>query len=306
MSNKKCQLFQKENGCRFNLTWITVLAVMLIISGWAYADGDLDLYLGADAWQRNDNTVEPGWTRRPEWDLPYFGIYQQAIFDDFDDDGDLDAYVTHDSNPLLGFENIGSATGPVWLRRFDWDLHIEDIQENKVYAKAFVDLDDDGDLDLTIAKHDLIRAYRNVGGDLTMRWQRTPEWDVLLPGENNLMHAFVDLDADRDNDIIIRAWSGYNTAFENIGSVQEPEWEERIQWVPPVDIFSLLGSDDLDGDGDYDLIVGESNYISQIFENIGSEFSPIWLRNDVWSIPDWSSRQGYVALVVLHFYNLGC
>ncbi len=283
----------------------TLMAVVvLILSTAAQGDADLDLYIGSEAWEREDSLHEPQWFRRPEWDFPQLGIYQNAIFDDFDGDGDLDAYVTHDRNPLLGYENIGSAAGPIWKGRSEWDFLIPDIEENRVFATAFVDLNNDGRNDLTVAKHNTIRAYENVGGSVPARWQRTPKWDIELPGKYNLMHTFVDLDGDHDQDLLVRTWRSGLFAFENIGTINNPLWRERAQWavLPYYDDGPYsLAVDDLDNDGDYDVLDARPGNTPQLIENIGDETTPNWAINNEWNTPSprpehWAGQATFVDI----------
>ena len=59
--------------------------------------------------------------------------------------------------------------------------------------------------------------------------------------------------------------------------------------MPSVGIGSTPTAGDLDGDGDYDLMIGSYSGISYCYENIGSVSAPSWQAKPAWNTPDLSS-----------------
>ena len=105
----------------------------------------------------------------------------------------------------------------------------------------------------------------------------------------SLYFDFADLDADNDNDLmILKADNGYLGVspflriYWNTVSDILPSWDST-ETIPfnQAHMDKSLTLEDLDGDGDYDLIVSKSDLPNierflGIFENIGSAFHPIF------------------------------
>lgn len=190
-----------------------------------------------------------------------------------------DVYVTGDGSPITAFENTGSDTAPIWQANPAWDFQPSGMSQ--IFWAEFVDINGDGKPDLSVAKYDTIKFYKNTG-DTLFAWTRMPSWDLAIP-DANLRCSFGDLDGDGDYDIILREWSTQVRAFENIGSDTNPAWQEKSAWAPPSSVmYSALG--DLDGDGDLDLL-GEGNWpTSTAFENTGTINNPVWTERAGWDI----------------------
>jgi hypothetical protein len=258
---------------------LTVVAIGVGTSQISYAD--LDAVTGWEVHLNTGNT-DNLWERKADWDIPYQGTYMCPSFCDLDNDGDYDAYVTKNNNPIIAFENIGSSTVPNWQRKTEWDFYVPGMGENSVYWIDFVDLDNDGKCDLTVAKHNTIKAYKNTGAAL-FAWTRESSWDVDMMGESNIGYSFGDLDGDGDYDVIARVWSTETIAFENIGSTSNPVWQEKPSWSFPFEI-GLFALGDLDGDMDLDAL-GEGHWSgATAFENTGTVNNPTWTEKTSWGI----------------------
>jgi uncharacterized protein (DUF2141 family) len=114
-------------------------------------DGDLDLFIGESSGTINfyENT---GNATRPEFTLvsdEFGGINvgrrSVPVLHDIDGDGDLDLVVGSESDGILLFRNVGSATAPELVE--DGTLEIGDFG---FAAPAFIDLDGDGDFDVLL------------------------------------------------------------------------------------------------------------------------------------------------------------
>ncbi|MCK4733693.1 MAG: VCBS repeat-containing protein, partial [Methanophagales archaeon] len=148
-----------------------------------------------------------------------------------------------------------SAGGPIWTANPDWDAP-DDV--GKGAHPAFVDIDDDGDYDLFIGEqYGISFAYENTGSASSPIWTAKPSWD--LPDlEMGSKPAFADLDNDGDYDVLIgEGPTGATYGYENTGNASSQNWTRKPSWDPPIE--GLMGAKpalaDLDGDGDYDLLI---------------------------------------------------
>ncbi|HYG51417.1 MAG TPA: VCBS repeat-containing protein [Flavobacteriales bacterium] len=154
-------------------------------------------------------------------------------------------------------------------------------------SPAFADLDNDGDLDLMTSTWSGELIYRENRGTTAV-----PLYDTVLTNPfsltpppvyccANLTPTFVDLDDDGDFDV----FAGYSYAtmefryFENVGTAGSPSFGPM-----QINPFSLTCAvymphpvfDDLDNDGDFDILSGESDGNFVYYENTGTSSSPVF------------------------------
>jgi hypothetical protein len=169
----------------------------------------------------------------------------------------------------------------------------------------FADFNSDGKIDLLLGNSSSGRVdfYRGLGTSMPPRFVRdtTTLSSIYTSGGNtNSDYPVVcDLDGDRDLDLAI---SGFNGIFyyKNVGDTVVPQWQ-RVDTIF-AQVNTLIGSDakpafaDLDGDGDFDMLVGIGESllggptpgITVGFRNTGSRTSPQFAQDAtlVTGIPD--------------------
>lgn len=146
-------------------------------------------------------------------------------------------------------------------------------------SPAFVDLDDDGDLDMFGGSlQGYLLYFENVGS------AASPVYNYVGLNPFNLSTSFlantnpffVDIDADGDYDLMVGTRTGLRF-YENNGSPQNPDFSGPIDdpfsiSSPPGRIRPVL--EDIDADGDMDLFVGNEFGNLTFYENTGTSASP--------------------------------
>ncbi|MFC2085613.1 FG-GAP repeat domain-containing protein [Bacteroidota bacterium] len=209
--------------------------------------------------------------------------YNIPVFADIDGNGTQDLFVAviggafdpnHTSADNFYFlPNQGNNTFVLNTKRYLYSL---DVGTESLPALA--DLDADGDLDLFIAnKIDPYEGERahvylatNTGDAegpsfaISGRMQLTPSFHYAP--------EFADVDADGDLDLLMGTWNKGLSFYRNNGSPQMPDFD----LVEEGYVTLTRGSNstptmaDLDGDGDLDLLVGESSGTINYYQNAGS------------------------------------
>jgi hypothetical protein len=215
---------------------------------------------------------------------------------DFDGDGDLDlltgGYVYSGGvRWIFYFENTGTKSAPKW----EEDRSVVGIPYNfNLYqgAPRFVDLDDDGDFDLVVGQRmGEIRVYWNTGSNAAPTWtdNGTGASSVFYGIDEGLYATpyFADMDDDDDLDM---AYGRYSASGDeaNVGVSSYENKYSSGTWIwSTASFFSGIKTDryscptmtDFDGDGDYDIFVGNYNGTIGYYENTGSASSPKWTQD---------------------------
>jgi hypothetical protein len=144
---------------------------------------------------------------------------------------------------------------------------------------AFVDIDNDGDLDFFFGEYDgSMHYYKNTGSNSVAVFEVQTGTNDPLDGVNvgsNSAPAFVDIDNDGDFDLFIGEYNKNINYYKNTGSNTTPVFEEQTGALNPLDGL-LMGNftnptfADIDNDGDMDLFVGEKDGIVHYYKNTGS------------------------------------
>jgi hypothetical protein len=214
--------------------------------------------------------------------------YNVASLADTDGDGDLDVLVgvlggafnpnTTASDNLLHFERLPSGELTRTASRY-----LNGIDVGSESYPAFGDLDGDGDADLLVgSKLDpavltAARLYRfdNVGSAVEPEY-RLVDTLALYDGYH-LAPTLADMDADGDLDLLLGSWNDDIRYLRNDGTPQDPDFVlvggEAIAELPRGS-HATPGLGDLDGDGDLDLLVGESSGEINQYENVGGPTDP--------------------------------
>jgi hypothetical protein len=201
-------------------------------------------------------------------------------FSDLDGDGDMDLLSGGSTGDFVYFENTGSSSSPAFAAASTnpFGLGGEDINS----APAFSDLDGDGDMDLLSGVRGGKRTplgspgnffyFANTGSPSSPAFAEaiSDPFGLGIIGSWSTP-AFADLDGDGDMDLLSGASPGDFFYFENTGSASAPAFAEartNPSGLGDIGYFSAPSFSDLDGDGDMDLISGETYGNFVYFENI--------------------------------------
>ena len=214
--------------------------------------------------------------------------YNASAVADMDADGDLDLMIG-----VLGGAfnpNTTSADNLYYFERRDDGIYeqrstryLDGFDTGSESVVSMGDLDGDGDLDALVGNkldpmaQQIGRIYHleNVGTAMAPRFAMRDTLD--LGAAYHLSPGLVDLDADGDLDLALGTWNDDLLYFRNDGSASAPNWV-RVGEGPLVELtrgsHSAPEFGDVDGDGDLDLLVGESSGEINYFQNVGSATEP--------------------------------
>jgi Ca2+-binding RTX toxin-like protein len=237
-------------------------------------DGDLDLVSGEMvgtllAWRNTGTASAPAFTKLTGTANPFNGLNvwfdSKPAFVDLDGDGDLDLVSGASFGTLYAWRNTGPAAAPVFTALTGASNPFDGLRVRVDSRPVFVDLDGDGDLDLVSGSGDgLLYAWRNTGTAsapiFTALTGISNPFNGIDAGSESTP-AFVDLDGDGDLDLVLGEQSGTLLAWRNTGTAAAPVFMALTGSDNPFNRFDAGSSsapafEDLDGDGDLDLVLG--------------------------------------------------
>ena len=262
-------------------------------------DGDPDLVIGNNTGQlyyfeNTGTSAKPVFTESAGADNPLAGVsvgsYSAPTFSDLDGDGDQDLIVANGNGEVAYFENTDTATVPGFTQRTGATNPFDSITVGIRSTLTLADLDGDGDLDLAVGTNDGDISYHENIGTVT-----NPEY-VLSTGASSPLSsidagpynspAFVDIDNDKDFDLVVGNNRGDILYFENTGTPAEPRFTQRTDPDSPLHgafagYWIGLEFVDVNGDGHADLVAGNSDGIIHYFESAGTYENPAFSQQSL-------------------------
>jgi hypothetical protein len=222
-------------------------------------------------------------------------LYPDIAAGDLDGDDDIDLLICDSNGAIYYLENKGTESNPILNTAYLEEGYITDADAyfGSNMLIELVDLDSDGDLDLLTGEYDGYFGYLENTGSAT-----NPEFDGenydgdFISGASDYSHTSIsaaDMDDDGDVDLIVTNYLNYFYYLENTGSDVTPSFNvssmEEILFADTGDDMRLYYYPnhtlaDIDGDGDFDIVMGETYGNVAVYINSGSESRYQFLSTD--------------------------
>jgi hypothetical protein len=252
-------------------------------------DGDLDLFVSEDNgnihfYRNTGNAASRRFERVTEnfaCLLNDVGTDSAPAFADIDNDGDPDLFVGRAHAAICFYRNIGDAMTPIFSLESENYANLFDEYDAMKTGRSvptFVDIDNDGDLDLFVGVGSgELRFYRNTGTALNPALVRAADFAGIIHSAH-VAPTFADIDDDGDLDLFLSHTEGC-AFYLNVGTHRSPSFQLMPDAFPSL---RLSGLDrprfvDVDDDEDWDLVVGVGDYTTFLnggnlilYRNIGT------------------------------------
>jgi hypothetical protein len=143
---------------------------------------------------------------------------------DLDADGDLDLVSGSEDGRIYYFVNSGTPQNYSWVPNYASPFSSIDVGDSS--KPTLADLDNDGDLDLTIGEEDdNLNFYRNTGNRISPSWRSEGSMYFGLTVDTQTSPELVDLNGDTKLDLIIGGVNGRFYRYDNMGTANDPQWQ---------------------------------------------------------------------------------
>lgn len=209
--------------------------------------------------------------------------FNMPRFADVDGDGDYDLFVSVLYDPtvpqsLMFYENTGSAQSANHILITKNYLKTLDVGNNS--APVFVDIDNDGDLDLFVGSLNnptgSLQFLENTGTANNPSFYYTDSAFFNVTSDLSVTPTFGDIDKDGDYDLFIGKLNGTIELYLNTGTSISPRFTTGTTLLNNLGQIIDIGSSstpfliDVDGDADLDLVIGGFNGRFSFYQNTGT------------------------------------
>ncbi|HJY63966.1 MAG TPA: VCBS repeat-containing protein, partial [Ignavibacteria bacterium] len=294
-------------------------------------DNDRDLFWGdlfnpsfyyirntGTAQNSNYSTIDTSYPIPNKW---LSGGFNMPRIHDIDNDGRKDLFIgvlfgSSTRNNFVYFRNTGTINNPQFTKITE--NYFTNIDAGSYSYPCFTDIDNDNDFDLFIGSdRAFLSFYRNTGTAAAPQFTLVTDSLFYIDSNNfNYSPAIADLDNDSKKDMILGTFDGKLKYYRNTGTLANPVFTLTASQLNLVDVgqSSAPALADLDNDGDFDLLIGNSDGKLHYYSNNGNasafnfvfvtnNYSGIFVGND--SSPTLSDLDGDADLDMLVGNRLG-
>lgn len=203
------------------------------------------------------------------------GLFSTPFLIDIDKDADKDLFIGCQDGTIKFFQNTGTSLSPKYIYLENSDNPLNDIIVNGFATPTFVDIDNDNDFDLFVGQSDGNTSFFQNTGSTT-----NPSFSELT-GNNNPLNSinvgynasanFFDFDGDDDMDLVIGAYNGEISFYQNIGTSESANFNLVNNSISSISVtaHSTPISVDIDKDEDIDIFLGSQDGVISFFQNQG-------------------------------------
>ncbi|WP_044169973.1 FG-GAP-like repeat-containing protein, partial [Kamptonema formosum] len=240
-------------------------------------DGDKDIFIGEDDGHiyffRNDSGT---FTQVPTTDHPLDGVdvggSSAPVFIDIDGDGDKDAFIGNNYGSVNFYRNDSG----IFTQLGGTDNPLGGVYVSYSTSPTLADVDGDGDKDAIVGQfYGGISVYRNDSGTFNQLGGTDNPFDGVDVGYNSAP-TFADIDGDGDQDAFIGASDGTVRFYRNdSGTFTAVTGSDNPFNGVNVGGRSTPTFADIDGDGDKDAFIGNSDGNISFFRNDSGTFTQV-------------------------------
>lgn len=248
-------------------------------------DGLLDLVTGernnALTYYRNTGSAtSPIYTQQTGASNPFnglnAGIFGSPTFTDVNGDGLADLVVGNHDGVINYYKNTGSASSPTYTQQTGGNNPFSAIDVGRFSTPAFVDVDNDGKLDVVVGSFsEGLKYYKNTGSTTAPVYSEQTGSSNPFSGitfGNRVAPTFANVNGDGTIDLVVSGADGRVDYYQNTGSASSPVYSKQTGSSNPFESIDVgdVGRPtftDGDGDGDLDFVVGNKDGLLSYFEN---------------------------------------
>lgn len=244
-------------------------------------DGDRDMFIGerygSIYFYRNDGSAaEPSFVlASSNYESIDAGDRSAPAFCDIDNDNDYDMFIGNSSGKIIFYRNDGTENTPSWtFVSSEYDF----LDAGSYSSPDFSDIDADGDYDMFIGNENGdIMFYKNTGTPNLSSWVLIVNY-THIGVDSESVPVFCDIDGDGDYDMFISAGNRAISFYRNDGTAADPSWTFVTDKYNLIEdqTFPMPAFCDIDGDGDYDMFIGNIGGGISFYCNNGTAAEAAW------------------------------